>query len=225
MEPLAFGTLGYFVALIQVILTDVILAGDNAIVIGLAARNVPEKQRKKAILLGTVGAVVVRAISTLLILKLLSIPGLMPVGGALLVWVGYNLLTDDGNHEITARSTLVSAVRTIVLADALMGIDNVLAVSGAADGTPSLVIIGLLVSIPIMIWGSTFFVKWVDRYPQIIAIGAGIILFTAGKMITDSEYGIPIFFEHQELKWPFIIVLVAVTLYIGLRRKEKYRNR
>lgn len=224
MEPLTFGTPECFVALIQVILIDIILAGDNAIVIGMAARNVPVAQRRTAILWGTAGAVIVRIISTLLILKLLEIPGLMPIGGALLVWVGYNLLTNDGNHEIDAKNTLFAAVKTIVIADALMGIDNVLAVSGAAEGTPSLVIFGLMVSIPVMIWGSTFFVKWIDRYPQIVTFGASVILLTAGKMITDPEHGMKFFIEHHALKWPFIIALISITLCLGLRKKNKALN-
>ena len=136
-----------------IILIDLVLAGDNAIVIALAARNVPEHLRKKTILWGTAGAIVVRIVMTLGVVWLLQIPGLMLVGGLGLVWVAYKLLADqgDGGHEEGGANTFWGAMKTIIVADALMGIDNVLGVAGAAHGAMDLVVIGLLISVPIVV--------------------------------------------------------------------------
>lgn len=156
----------FFWGLFAVVMIDLVLAGDNAIVIGMAARNVPVEHRQKAIFLGMGGAIFVRVLATAGVVYLLQVPGLLLAGGVLLIWIAYKLLAEDqGNrHEIDAKDSLFAAVRTIVIADAVMGIDNVLGVAGAAHGSILLVALGLLISVPIIIWGSTFFIKCVEKY-------------------------------------------------------------
>lgn len=185
-------------ALLAIILIDLVLAGDNAIVIALAARNLPPHLQKKAIAWGTVGAIVVRSVMTVGVVWLLKIPGLMLVGGLGLLWIAYKLLADQGGQEHSGpvATTFMGAMKTIVVADALMGIDNVLGVAGAAQGSFDLVIIGLLISVPIVVFGSTLVLKLVERFPIIIKIGSAVLAFTAAKMIVsepllDPVYGGP----------------------------------
>ncbi|NMM07860.1 TerC family protein [Polaromonas sp.] len=191
-------TAPWWSALLAIILIDLVLAGDNAIVIALAARNLPPHLQKRAIAWGAAGAIVVRSIMTVGVVWLLKIPGLMLVGGLGLLWIAYRLLadTDDKSHDSPMVSTFWGAMKTIVVADALMGIDNVLGVAGAAHGAFDLVIIGLLVSVPIVVFGSTLVLKLVERFPIIIKLGAAVLAFTAAKMIVgerllDPLYGGP----------------------------------
>lgn len=178
----------FFSALLAIIIIDLVLAGDNAIVIALAARGLPPELRKKAVIWGTVGAIAVRTALTMVVVWLLKIPGLMLLGGALLVWIAYKLLADNEGegHEVSAAGTFWGAMKTIVVADAVMGLDNVLAVAGAAHGSFLLVVIGLLISIPIVIWGSQLILKYVERYPGIIYIGGAVLAWTAAKMILSE---------------------------------------
>ena len=175
-------------ALLAIVLIDLVLAGDNAIVIALAARNLPGDLKKKAILWGTVGAIGVRALMTLGVVWLLKIPGLMAIGGLCLLWIAYQLLADSGENEHTGPSatTFMGAMKTIVVADALMGVDNVLGVAGAAHGAFDLVVIGLLISVPIVVYGSTLVLQLVERFPAIIQIGAAVLAFTAAKMVVSE---------------------------------------
>ncbi|RQP24487.1 TerC family protein [Piscinibacter terrae] len=175
-------------ALLAIILIDLVLAGDNAIVIALAARNLPSHLQKRAIVWGTVGAVVVRALMTMGVVWLLKIPGLMLVGGLGLVWIAYKLLVpaDSGDEHHPMATTFWGAMKTIVIADALMGVDNVLGVAGAAHGAFDLVIIGLLISVPIVVWGSTLVLKLVERFPIIIYAGAAVLAYTAAHMVVSE---------------------------------------
>jgi YjbE family integral membrane protein len=177
-------------ALMAIILIDLVLAGDNAIVIALAARQLPPHLKKKAILWGTVGAIVVRSVMTVGVVWLLKIPGLMLVGGLGLVWIAYKLLADqgDGDHDGPVVSTFWGAMKTIIVADALMGVDNVLGVAGAAHGSFDLVIIGLLISVPIVVFGSTVVLKLVERFPVIIQIGSAVLALTAAKMVVSEPF-------------------------------------
>ncbi len=183
-----FLSTAWWSALLAIILIDLVLAGDNAIVIALAARSLPQHLQKKAIVWGTVGAIVVRSVMTVGVVWLLKIPGLMLAGGLGLVWIAYRLLaTQSGDsHDGPVASTFWGAMKTIVIADALMGIDNVLGVAGAAHGSFDLVVIGLLVSVPIVVFGSTLVLKLVQRFPIIIKAGAAVLAFTAAKMIVDE---------------------------------------
>ena len=175
-------------ALLAIILIDLVLAGDNAIVIALAARNLPPHLKKKAIVWGTVGAIGIRTVMTIGVVWLLKIPGLMLAGGLGLLWVAYNLLAEDGdkNHDGPMATTFWGAMKTIVIADALMGVDNVLGVAGAAHGAMDLVVIGLLVSVPIVVFGSSMVLKLVERFPVIIKLGAAVLAFTAAKMVISE---------------------------------------
>ena len=175
-------------ALLAIVLIDLVLAGDNAIVIALAARKLPSHLQTKAIIWGAAGAIVVRTVMTVGVVWLLKIPGLMLVGGLGLVWIAYKLLAPDAagpSHQPTA-TTFWGAMKTIVIADALMGVDNVLGVAGAAKGNFDLVVIGLLISVPIVVWGSTLVLRLVERLPVIIYIGAGVLAYTAAHMIVSE---------------------------------------
>ncbi len=217
-------------ALLAIILIDLVLAGDNAIVIALAARNLPKHHQKKAIVWGTVGAITVRTLMTLVVVWLLKIPGLMLVGGLGLLWIAYKLIADqddgDGEHG-PAASTFWGAMKTIVVADALMGIDNVLGVAGAAHGAMDLVVIGLLISVPIVVYGSTMVLKLVDRFPIIIQLGAAVLAFTAASMIIGEPLLAGVFGGKdapvQPARWLLTLLCIAGVLgaaWLGTRRRR-----
>ena len=211
----------FWTALLSIVIIDLLLAGDNAIVIGLAARNLPKHQQKKAVVWGTVGAVVIRALATIFVVWLLKIPGLLLVGGVLLVWIAYKLLVEGKGHDdVEAGGSLWEAIRTIIIADALMGLDNVLAVAGAAHGSFLLVILGLLISVPIMVWGSTLILKWIERFPIIITIGAGVLAWTAAKMIVDEPF-LKAYFANPVVKYGFELFVVAAVIAVGTMKKRK----
>ena len=214
MEPFSAAWLS---ALLAIVLIDLVLAGDNAIVIALAARKLPAHLRTRAIAWGTIGAIVVRTLMTLGVVWLLKIPGLMLVGGLGLVWIAYRLLAPDGgsaSHEPTA-TTFVGAMKTIVIADALMGVDNVLGVAGAAKGSVELVVIGLLISVPIVVWGSTLVLRLVDRFPVITYLGAGVLAYTAAHMIVAEPLLDEVFDPHAALRIATHAVLIVAVLAAG----------
>ncbi|MEY2804798.1 MAG: hypothetical protein RL657_2134 [Pseudomonadota bacterium] len=201
-------------ALLAIILIDLVLAGDNAIVIALAARNLPPQLQKKAIIWGTVGAIAVRSVMTIGVVWLLQIPGLMLVGGLGLLWIAYKLLVDTGEQEEhgPAATTFAGAMKTIIVADALMGVDNVLGVAGAAHGSFDLVVLGLLISVPIVIFGSSLVLKLVERFPIIIKLGAAVLAFTAAKMIVGEPLLDPIF---DESSWQSLARGLTYTLAVA----------
>jgi len=215
-------------ALLAIVVIDLILAGDNAIVIALAARSLPPHLQKKAIFWGTGGAIVVRALMTGIVVWLLKIPGLLFAGGALLVWIAIKLLApaDDNKGEgHVAAASFWGAMKTIVIADAVMGLDNVLAVAGAAHGSYLLVVLGLLISIPIVVWGSTLILHWVERFPVIVYFGAGVLAWTAVQMITSE----PLIKAHVDAigSWTWVLTAVGVAgtlgigYYLNRRRGER----
>jgi YjbE family integral membrane protein len=204
-------------ALLAIVLIDLVLAGDNAIVIALAARQLPAHLQRKAIVWGTVGAIVVRSLMTVGVVWLLKIPGLMLVGGIGLLWIAYKLLvpqSDDNGHQVKA-TTFWSAMKTIVVADALMGVDNVLGVAGAAKGSFDLVILGLLISVPIVVFGSTVVLKLVERFPIIIYAGAGVLAYTAAHMIVSESLLDPVFDPNLAARIATYAVLVVGVLGAG----------
>ena len=215
-----FFTTEFFSALLAIIVIDLVLAGDNAIVIGLAARNLPKENQKKVIFWGTFGAIAIRSLMTLAVVWLLKIPGLLLVGGLFLVWIAYKLLVEQKSHDnIQSSGNMWGAIKTIIIADTVMGIDNVLAVAGAAHGSFLLIIIGLLVSVPIVVWGSTQIIKWVERFPSIIYGGAGVLAWTAAKMIVDEPF-LAFFFKGQPLReWGLSIMIIAGVLILGKVKK------
>lgn len=205
-------------ALLAIILIDLVLAGDNAIVIALAARNLPKKLQKKAIVWGTVGAIAMRSAMTVGVVWLLKIPGLMLVGGLGLVWIAYKLVAPGGDHgdeHSPTATTFWGAMKTIIVADALMGVDNVLGVAGAAHGDMGLVVIGLLISVPIVVFGSTLMLKLVEKYPVIMYIGAGVLAFTAAKMIVDEPLLNSVFDTSLPTRIATYAVLIAGVLGAG----------
>ena len=218
-------------ALLAIVLIDLVLAGDNAIVIALAARNLPPQLKGKAILWGTVGAIAVRAVMTVGVVWLLKIPGLMAVGGLALLWIAYQLLADTGGdeHDGPSATTFMGAMKTIIVADALMGVDNVLGVAGAAHGAFDLVIIGLLISVPIVVYGSTVVLRLVERFPIIIQLGAAVLAFTAAKMVVSepllaSIFGdahMPMATEQTAARWAAYVAAVLGVLATGWRVKQK----
>ena len=207
----------WFSALLAIILIDLVLAGDNAIVIALAARKLPAHLQTRAIVWGTVGAIVVRTLMTIGVVWLLKIPGLMLVGGLGLVWIAYKLLVPDEegtSHEPTA-TTFFGAMKTIVIADALMGIDNVLGVAGASKGSLELVVLGLLISVPIVVWGSTLVLKLVDRFPIITYLGAGVLAYTAAHMVVAEPLLDSVLDANLPLRVAIHVVLIAGVLGAG----------
>ncbi|WP_454763291.1 TerC family protein [Cupriavidus campinensis] len=216
-------TMQFLTALLSIVVIDLVLAGDNAIVIALAARNLPPHLQKKAIIWGTIGAVVVRSAMTIGVVWLLKIPGLMLVGGLALVWIAYKLLAaeEDGDEHSTGATTLVGAMKTIIIADAVMGVDNVLAVAGAAHGSFLLVVLGLLISIPIVVWGSTLVLKLMSRFPVIIYLGAGVLAYTAVHMIVREPL-IKAFFEtHSAVLIGLHVLIIGGVLGAGYLTQKR----
>lgn len=211
----------FITALLTIVVIDLVLAGDNAILIGLAARNLPKPQQKKVILWGSIGAIVIRTIATLAVVWLLAIPGLRLVGGLLLVMIAYKLLVDENDHtNVEAGESFWAAIRTVIIADALMGLDNVLAVAGASHGNFLLVIIGLLISVPVVMWGSTIILQWVERFPVIITIGAAVLAWTASKMIVAEPF-LKGYFTNGFVKYGFELLVVAAVVGGGIYRTRK----
>jgi YjbE family integral membrane protein len=182
-------------AVFQIILIDILLGGDNAIVIALACRNLAPKQRMQGILWGTAGAIFLRIVLIAFALTLLNIPFLKLVGGVLLLWIGVKLLVpeDDAQHNIQGGTSIVTAMKTIIIADFVMSLDNVIAIAAAAQIAPAghqigLVVFGLLVSVPIIIWGSALVLKLIDRYPLVVTVGAAILGWIAADMLLTDVF-------------------------------------
>ena len=184
----------FWIAVGQIIMIDILLGGDNAVVIALACRSLPPAQRTKGIIWGTVGAIVLRVILIFFALTLLAIPYLKLIGAILLLWIGVKLLApdDEGGHgDVKSSDKLWAAVRTVIIADLVMSVDNVIAIAGAAEGAGGdhkmpLVVFGLLVSIPIIVWGSQFVIKLMDRFPSVITIGGMLLGWIAGTMAVSD---------------------------------------
>lgn len=175
----------FWVSVLQIIAIDILLGGDNAIVIALACRRLPEAQRRQGIFWGVVGAIGLRVILIFFALQLLAIPFLKIVGGLLLLWIGVKLLQpeeEEGHGNVEGSTHLIGAIRTIIIADAVMSLDNVIAVAAAAKGDLGLVVFGILVSIPIVVWGSKFVLKLMDRLPIVITFGGALLGWIAGDM-------------------------------------------
>jgi YjbE family integral membrane protein len=225
-----FFSAAWWSALLAIVLIDLLLAGDNAIVIALAARQLPPHLQKRVILWGTVGAIGVRTLMTIGAVYLLRLPGLMLIGGLGLLWLAYKLLDSSvpNAHDAPAVDSFGGAIKTILVADALMGIDNVLGVAGAAHGALDLVIIGLLVSVPIVVFGSTVVLKLVQRFPQIIQIGAAVLAITAARMISHDVWLVDLFgTPAQRQEWPFSLVQGATyaVAVIGVWLASWWRTR
>ena len=213
-------------ALVAIILIDVVLGGENALVIAMASKQLPEHLRKRAMLWGTFGAVGVRFLCVAALTYLLMIPGLRLVGGLMLIYIAWKLTQTDKTHDVKAATTFWGAMGTIVMADAVMGLDNALAIAGAAGGNWVLIITGLLVSVPIILFGSTMVSKLLEKYPESIYIGAFVLYYVAGNMIVHEPFidswNDPLH-DFVEKALPFIgaVILTAKQYYrTEIRRKK-----
>jgi len=205
-----FLTPEFFSGLAAIVLLDLVLAGDNAIVIALAARNLPKNLQKKAVFWGTFGAIALRVVLTFAVIWLLKLPGLMLAGGLLLLPIAWKLLKhEEHDPNIAPASNFWVAIRTIIVADALMGLDNVLAIAGAAKGHMGLVILGLAISVPLVVWGSTLILKLIERFPVVVYIGAGAIAWTAARMIAHDHLVAPWFEARPWAPWTLDVLLVV----------------
>lgn len=178
----------FIVALFSIMMVNIVLSGDNAVVIALASRSLPAKQQKMAILWGSAGAIGLRVVLTLVAVVLLHIPYVQFIGGVLLVWIAAKLLMENGSEEdVEASDTLWKAVKTIIVADLIMSLDNTLAIAAVAKGDYLLLTLGLALSIPLIIFGSQIIVAIMDRFPVIVYAGAGLIAWTAGEMMQQDR--------------------------------------
>jgi YjbE family integral membrane protein len=214
-------------ALAAIVMIDIALAGDNAIVIALAARNLPAHLRRRAILWGTFGAIGVRCALTLAVVWLLAVPGLMAAGGIVLLWIAYKLLRQEDNaHHVEPARGFWAALKTIVIADAVMGVDNVLAVAGAAQGSFALVVVGLAISIPIVIWGSAVVLKLLERYRWLVHVGVAVLGWTAAKMIVGEPLLADLFADPATAYAVYAATIGSVFLagFVASRRRELARS-
>lgn len=209
-------------AILSIVVIDLVLSGDNAVVIGMAARLLPPGQRKRAIVFGAVGAIGLRVLFTALVALLLGVPLLQAIGGVLLLWIAFKLLRQQESHtEVREGSTLFEAVRTIVLADVIMSLDNILAVGGAAHGSLTLLLFGLALSMPLILFGSNLVAILMNRIPWLIYVGAGVLVYTAAEMILSD----PVLYDYTPemlwFEWAVIAVLVAGILSLGYRSRQR----
>ena len=208
----------------SIILLDIVLSGDNAVVIALACRNLAKEQRKKAILIGTGGAIGLRIVLTFIAVWLLQIPLVKVVGGLLLLYIAFDLLkSGDEDPDIKSGSNLFAAVRTIIVADFVMSLDNVLAIAGVANGHIGLVALGLLVSIPLIVFGSQIIIKLMEKFPILIWIGALLIAYTSGTMIVDDKYGhqlVDATFPMMEHLIPVITMILLIIIGVWTKNRQ-----
>jgi YjbE family integral membrane protein len=217
----------FWVDVLKIIMIDLLLSGDNAVVIALACRNLPQEQRKKGIFYGVVGAIGLRVVLTFFAVGLLSLPYLKLVGALLLIWIGIKLILPEedehGEGGIKAESHLWGAVKTIIIADFVMSLDNVLGVAGAAHGNAMLLVFGLLVSIPLIAWSSQLVLKLIDRFPFIIYAGGALLGYVAGEMLVGEALFSPLLEAMHVLHWlvpaACAILVLAVGKWLAARTK------
>jgi YjbE family integral membrane protein len=233
-----FATQAFWIGLLKIIGVNVILSGDNAVVIALAARSLPAKQQKQAVLWGAGAAVVLRIVLTIFAVALLTLPWLKIIGSLLLFWIGIKLLVpEDDEDNIQASDQLLAAIKTILVADLVMSLDNVIAVAAAAGGSYALLILGLAISIPLVIFGATLLIKLMERFPVIITIGAGLIGWVAGEMLV-ADAGLTNWFTSVGMEYkdgrPYaagwsveliagivgIVIVVAVGKWLAARHES-----
>ena len=215
LEMLATGS--FWVDVFKIIVIDVLLSGDNAVVIALACRNLPLEQRKKGILLGVLGAIVLRVVLTFFAVGLLSVPYLKLVGAFLLIWIGVKLLLPEDEHgedNIKADTRLLGAVKTIIIADFVMSLDNVLGVAAAAKGNVGLLVFGLLISIPLIAWSSQLVLKVIDRFPVVIFAGGALLGYVAGEMLISEAAFAPVLEQQHYLH--SVVPAACAFLVLGL---------
>jgi YjbE family integral membrane protein len=208
----------FWVDVLKIIMIDVLLSGDNAVVIALACRNLPAQQRKKGVLFGMAGAVLLRIVLTFFAVSLLSLPYLKLVGALLLIWIGIKLILPEDEHNegsIKADARLIGAIKTIIIADFVMSLDNVLGVAAAAKGNVPLLVFGLLISIPLIAWSSQLVLKLIDRFPYIIYAGGALLGYVAGEMLVAEALFAPLLEAQHYLHWLVPAGCAVMVLAIG----------
>jgi len=221
----------FWVAVAEIILVNIILSGDNAVVIALACRNLSREQRRQGIFWGVFGAIVLRIALTFFAMSLLVFPYLKLVGGALLLWIGVKLIAQEEKeeHRVKASRRLLTAIWTIIVADFVMSLDNVMAVAAAAKGHPVLMVFGLAVSIPIVIVGSQLIMRWMERYPVLILAGGGLLGYIAGEMAIEDPIVEPWLAENAAHVANFVplaglVLVIAVGAWLTRRRARTARG-
>mgnify|MGYP001283910299 CR=1 FL=1 len=221
----------FFLGLVQIVMVNLVLSGDNAVVIALACRNLKPELQKKAVFWGSFGAIALRVILTFIAVWMLKIPFVQMIGGLLLIWIAIKLLVgDEEESHIGSGSSMREAMKTIIFADLIMSLDNVIAVAGAANGNLLLVIIGLAISIPLIIWGSQLLMKLMSRFPIIVLLGAALLGYTAGEMIVGDKLVGP-FLEgllpalHIILPIGLAIIVVAAGSVLKRKAESKAQER
>jgi len=228
-----FASPQFWVAALEIVVINILLSGDNAVVIALACRNLPKRQRRWGIIWGAAGAVVLRIILTFFAVSLLKLPYLNLIGGVLLVWIGIKLISDENgdDHDVKAADRLMVAIRTIIVADLVMSLDNVIGVAGAAKGSVLLIVFGLVVSIPLVIVGAQLIMKLIERFPILVIAGGGLLGFVAGEMMAEDTALAPWINAHAAwLRWVLpavgVIIVIAVAKWMETRTtKVGERNR
>lgn len=208
----------YLFSLASIILINILLSGDNALVIALASRRLSQEQQKKAMFWGSGGAILLRILLTFIAVLILQTPYVQLLGGLLLLWIACKLIADDKeNHggDIEAQDNLWDAVKTIITADLVMSLDNVIAIAGAARGNIPLLIIGLAISIPIIVWGSRLIGRMMQKWPIIINIGAAFLGWTAGEMITSDQKLAPVVSQYAWTHWGIPAICAISVLVVG----------
>lgn len=208
----------FWVDVFKIIVIDLLLSGDNAVVIALACRNLPAEQRKKGILFGVGGAIGLRIVLTFFAVSLLALPYLKLVGALLLLWIGIKLILPEDEHSegnIKADTRLLGAVKTIIIADFVMSLDNVLGVAAAAKGNVSLLVFGLLISIPLIAWSSQLVLKLIDRFPFVIYAGGALLGYVAGEMLVSEALFAPIVEARHYLHWLIPVCGAVLVLAMG----------
>lgn len=228
MDFSAFSDAAFWAALLSIIIANILLSGDNAVVIALASRNLPPAQQKKAIFWGSAAAIILRVVLTITAVQLLSLPYLKMIGAVLLVYIGVQLLADSNEEEeMDGHSNIWAAIRTILVADLVMSLDNVIAVAAAAQKGPEetrliLLVIGLGLSIPLIIFGSTMLLKVMDRFPIIITLGAGLLgLLAGGMLVEDPAIKDSIQEAMSDAHMIFEGIGVAIVILLGTYLKKK----
>ncbi len=208
------------VVLVKIIVIDIVMSGDNAVVIAMAARNLPKELQSKAIFWGTFGAIVLRLLFAAIVVALLDIPYLTLIGGLMLLWISIKLLLPENEQHQEGGKTVWSAVRTIILADAVMSLDNVLALAGASDGHFGAIVLGVIVSIPIIVFGSRLILNAMNKYPIIVYIGAGILAWTAAEMIVSEDKLAVIIPANAHLIIQVILTILALGIGYFLAKRS-----
>ena len=221
-----FGTPQFWLAGLEIIIINILLSGDNAVVIALACRNLPDRQRRWGVFWGAIGAIVLRIILTFFAVSLLELAWLKIIGGVLLVWIGIKLIAEeegDGEHDVKAADRLMAAVRTVIIADVVMSIDNVLGVAAAAHGSLLLLVFGLVISVPLVIGGAQIIMRLIERFPILIVAGGGLLGYVAGELVVEDSAVVGFVNTHAAwLHWAAPVI--GVVLVIGLAKLLQRRH-